>query len=117
MDRRGLAANRTIRIRPDFELTKPHLQRIEIDQPSDQWISDTENQLHRFDSLENSDDAGQHTENAAFSAARYHAGRGRLGEHAAVTGTTQVRRKHGRLAIEPEDGAVDVRFFGYTQEV
>src|ERR1700756_2020423 len=117
MDRRILAANRTIRIRPDFEFTKPHLQRIETDQPSDQRISKTEKQLCRFDSLENSDNAGQHTENASFSAARYHAGRRWLWEHAAVTGTTQVRRKHGRLTIESEDGAVDVRFFGQHTDV
>src|ERR1700678_1724613 len=117
MNRGVLATDRTIRIGPDFELAKTHLERIETDQSSDQRISDTKNQFHRFDRLKNSDDTRQHAKNAPLSATRHHARRWRLREHATVARTAQVRREHRRLTIKPENGTVHIRLFGQHADV
>ena len=87
---------------------KRHPQRVEQQQPSDERLADAGQQLDRLRRLNRSDDAGQHAEDAAFRARRHEVRRRRLGIEAAIA-RPSVARKHGGLAFEAEDRAVDVR--------
>ena len=106
-----LATDRALGILADLEFTKLHLQRIEVDEASDQRITNADDQFDRFDRLHHADDTRQHTEDSSLGAARDHARWRGFGIEAAVAGASEMRSEDSALTIEPEDGSVDVRLF------
>src|SRR5947207_4594984 len=73
-------------------------------------ITPGDNQLDRFQRLNNSDQTGNNTENTGFGATWNGLRRWRLWEEAAVTGPAKMRRKKRGLSFELVDRAVDVWF-------
>ena len=98
-----------MRIPPHSDGVKPHLQRIEEQQPAHQRVSDAQQTFDRLNSLYASDDSGQHAQHARFLATRHLSGRRGFRVQAAVTGTIE-RFENRRLSLKPEEASVDVRF-------
>src|SRR5919108_4826436 len=86
--------------------TRSLIERVEEEKPPGERVSAPEDQLQRLVRLDRSDDPRQHTEHAAFSAARRELRRRWVREEAPVAGA-DARREDGDLAFEPEDRAVD----------
>jgi hypothetical protein len=104
------AADGTFRVAAQGELPGAELHGIEVNETADEAFAFSENELDGFKCLHASDDAGQHSEDAALGATGDAPGVGRLGEHATITGAAEMGRKDRTLPLEPEDGTVDVRF-------
>ena len=101
------AAGRAVGVLAELQLAELHLQRVKDQQTPLQRLAGAEDELDGFVRLNRADDAGQHSEHAAFGAARHQPGRGRLGIEAAVAGAVR-QREDRRLPFEAEDAAVDV---------
>src|ERR1051326_7108457 len=78
------AADRAIRIFSDLQLAELHCQRVEQNQPSDQRVSFSEDQLDGFRRLHGSYQARKNAEYATLGAAWNQAGRRRFGIKAAI---------------------------------
>src|SRR6266480_8065086 len=107
-DRWILTANWTLRIAPQIELSKFDLECVEVKQPSNQGLANTDNELDRLNGLQHSDYPGQHSEHARLRAVRYRIRRRGFRKKAPVAGSAQVRREHGRLPFEPKYRAVHI---------
>ena len=116
-DRRVGRTDRALGIFAELELAELELERVEVDEPTDERFADAHDEFDRLDRLHDADDAGQHAQHAAFRAARHHARRRRFGKHAAVARPAKMRREHGALSVEAEDRAVDVRLFQENADV
>src|SRR6476660_10285928 len=99
------AAHGAIGILPQLQLAELHPQRIENQEPADEGLTGSDNQLEGFVRLNASDDPRQHAEHPAFRAAWHQSGRRRLGIQAAIA-RTLFRRENRRLTLEAEDTAV-----------
>ena len=108
VDRRMVAADRALGIAAQLQLAEAHLQRVVQEQPADERLAGSENQLDRFGGLDDADDARQDAQHAALGAARHQSRRRRLRVQAAIA-RAALDREHGRLPVEPEDAAVRVR--------
>src|SRR5450432_1177542 len=104
---RTLSANRAVGIATQIELAKFHLERVEVDQPAEQWLADAENEFECFDGLESTNDPRKHPEHAGLRTVWHCVGRRRLGKKTAVTGPAQMRREDRRLSVKAEDRAID----------
>src|SRR5262245_44569662 len=102
-----LSTDYAIRVLPDAELAKTHRERVDEHEPADQGVSRLEEQLERLRRLHGSEQAGQDSEDPAFGAGGHKSRRRRLGEEAAVAGAL-LRPEDRDLALELEDGCVDV---------
>ena len=58
MDRRLVAAQRTIRITPQLERVDLHRQSVEAEQTADQAFAFAQNKLNRFQRLDDADQTG-----------------------------------------------------------
>src|ERR1700733_9651775 len=117
MNRWMISTDRAIGILANLELFEPHLEGIEVDQTTDQRITDTDDQFDRLNGLHHADDSGQYSEHPALRTARYHPGRRRFREHATVTRTAQMRCETGALTVKSKDRVVDVGFLGQHTDV
>ena len=116
-DGRVFTANGALWILAEFELLELHFERIEVEEASHEGIADAANEFDGFDCLDDADHPWEYAEHAAFSATGDHARRRRFWEHAAVAGTAEVRSEDSALAVEAEDGTVDVGFFEENGDV
>lgn len=92
----------------DFDLFEAGSEEVEGEKAADERLADTEDQLERLGGLEGSGDAGEDAEHSGFRATGGFAGGRGLGEEAPVAGTAGGV-EDGELALESEDGGVDVR--------
>src|ERR1044072_7991296 len=107
LDRRLLAADRTLRILPQLELAELHRPRIKQQQTIDQQILRAENDLDRLVRLNRADNARQHAEHATFRARGHEPGRRRLRIKTAIT-RTLLGPEYAGLPLESEDRTIDV---------
>src|SRR5436190_12164545 len=103
-----LAAHRAVRIAADLDVAELTRERIEEEQPSDEWIPDPKRELQRFARLQRADHARQHAEDPAFRARRRELRRRRGGEEAAVA-RSLTGLEHRHLSLEAVDRAVHDR--------
>ena len=116
-DRWVFGANRTAWIFTNLELAEFHLQRVKVDQPTDERFTDSHDELDGLDRLHDTDDSGQNSQHAAFSAARHHSWRWWLGVEATVARTTKMGGKNRALTIKSEDRAINIRLFQKNTDV
>src|SRR5438876_6010536 len=109
-DGRIFAANRTFWIASQIKLSKFDVERIKVEQASDERFADAHNQFDRLDCLQHSDNSRQDTEHSRFRAVRYAVRWRGLWKQAAIAWPAQVRREHRCLSLKTEDGAIDIRF-------
>ena len=98
-----IAADRALGIASQLQFTELHVQRIIQHQAIDQGRTFTEGQLQDFRGLNAADDAGQHTQHAAFRATGHHPRRWWLRIQAAIAGPAQRWSKHASLSFESEN--------------
>src|SRR5439155_9035200 len=109
-DGRIFAANRTFWIASQIKLSKFDLERIKVEQASDERFADAHNQFDRLDCLQHADNSRQNTEHSRLRAIRHAIWRRRLWKQAPVAWPAQVRREHCGLPLKTKDRTVDVRF-------
>src|SRR6185503_5727995 len=61
VDRRVVAAHRTVRIAPQLQRIDLHGQRVEVQQPANQAIALAENQFHGLKRFDDADQSWQYT--------------------------------------------------------
>src|SRR5918994_404076 len=106
-DGRVLAADGAVGVLAELHLAEAHVQGVVEQKPSDERLADPEYELDGLGSLDGSDGAGKDAEHPALRAARYEPRRRRLGLEATVA-RAFLSVEHARLALEAEDGAVDI---------
>ena len=104
-------------IAPQVQLSKFNLERIEVEQASNQRLAYADDQLDGLNCLQQANDPRQNAEHARLRAVRDCVWRRRLWKKAPVARPAQVRRKHSRLPLEPEYRAVHVGFSGENTDV
>ena len=82
-----------------------HLRGVHRQDPPDERVAETEDDLDRLERLDRADDAREHTEDTGLSAARRQLGGRRLRHHVAIGGTLEGM-EHAHHALEAEDRAV-----------
>src|SRR6266849_2116649 len=102
-----IAANGALGILAQFQFAESHAKSVVQQEAADQWLADSEDELHSLGSLNQSDGAGENSEHPAFGATRHQAGRRRLGVEASIARSSLIG-EDGSLPLEPEDGSVDV---------
>src|SRR5579862_274733 len=112
-DRLFLAAEGTGRVPLEPELREAHGKGVVEEQAADEGLAHAEEDLERLGRLDEADDPREDPEDSPLGAARDEPRGGRLRVEAPVAGAL-VGPEDARLALEPEDGAVDV---GLLQEV
>lgn len=110
LDGRMVAADGALGIATELELAELHVEGVEEHEASGEGGAFADGELQNFGGLDAADDAGEDAEDAAFSAAGNHAGWRGFGIEAAVTRSAEVRCEDAGLAIESENGTVDVGF-------
>ncbi len=103
------AADRAIGIFAQLEFAELHAQRVDQQQAADERLARAENQLDHFGGLHHAHQAGQNAKHSAFGAGWNQPRRWWLGIKAAVARAI-FRGEDAGLALEPENGSVDVRF-------
>src|SRR5881397_3553481 len=103
-DGRMLAADGALGVALQLHLAEAHSQRVVGEEPSDERVTDAEEDLHRFGRLHHSDYAWEHAQYPRLASGGDEARRGRRGIEAAVAGTL-VGSEYGSHALELEDGA------------
>ena len=73
-----LPANRTLGIASQVKLSEFHSQRVEVEETSDERLTDADDQLDRLNRLQHPDNARQDTEHSCLRAVWYRARRRRL---------------------------------------
>ncbi len=107
VNRRVGTADRAPGILADLHLAEGHLESVVEQEPADQRLSRSQDQFDRLGRLDDADQARQNSQDASLGAVGHEVGRRRLGIEAAIAGPVR-RKKDGRLAVEPEDRAVNV---------
>src|SRR6185437_15588882 len=102
------AADRAFRIFMQFQFAKTHGQRIDQQQPPDQRLSRTEDQLDDFRRLNDSQQARQNSQHPAFRTRRNKSRRWRLRIQAAIA-RTFLSAEHARLPFKTKDRGIRVR--------
>ena len=110
-DCRIFPACRAIRILAQLELAKFHGQRVDQQQPPDQWIACAQNQLDGFRRLNHSYQSGQNSQHSAFRAGWNQSRRWRLRIQAAIAWAF-FGRENTRLPFEAEDRSINIRLAG-----
>ena len=80
-----------------------------MQQPPDQWLPDPRDQLDRLQRLHRADQSRHHPQHPRLRARRHRPRFWRPRIHAAITRTTQVRRKDRHLPLEPPHRTVNIR--------
>src|SRR5438067_1831079 len=101
------ATDRTTGIFFERQLTELHLPTVEEQEPGNEWVAESDDQLDHFQRLQRSDNSRQHTEHAAFRARWNEIGWGRLAVQTPITWTLRGG-EHGDLSVEPEHRSVHV---------
>src|SRR5829696_4274108 len=104
---RILAADGAVGVLAKFHLAEAHAQSVVEQKPSDERLADPEYELEGLGGLDGSDGAGKDAEHPALRATRYEPRRRRLGIEATVA-RTFLGIEHACLALEAEDGTVDI---------
>src|SRR4029453_10437292 len=112
-DGRMLAADGALGVASQLDLTEAHAERIVGQEPSDERVTDAEEDLHRLGRLHHTDYAWEHAQDPGLASGGDEARRRRRGIEAAVAGPL-VGSEDGGHALELEDGAVDV---GLAREI
>src|SRR5215217_7944909 len=109
---RILAADGAVGVLAELHLAEAHAQGVVEQKPSDERLADPEYELDGLGGLDGSYGPGKDAEHPTLRAARHEPRGRRLGIEAAVA-RPLLGVEHARLALEAEDGAVDV---GFAQE-
>src|SRR5215217_92194 len=104
---RVLAADGAVGVLAELHLAEAHAQGVVEQKPSDERLADPEYELDGLGGLDGSDGTGEDAEHPALRAARYESRGRRLGIQAAIA-RAFLGVEHARLALEAEDGAVDI---------
>ena len=88
-----------------------------MDQPADERLTDSNDELDGLDCLHDSDNSWQNAQNATLGAAWHHSWRWWLGIEAAVARTTKMGSKNGALTIKTEYRTVNIRLFQKNADV
>src|SRR3984885_13417917 len=97
------AADRAVRILAQLQGTETHAQRIDQKQAADEGFADAENQFDGFGRLDDTEEARQDAEHAAFGTGGDEAGGRGFGIETAVA-RAQWAAEDARLAFEAVDG-------------
>src|SRR5690348_329615 len=100
-------ARRAIRVLAKPNGSKAHAQRVDQQQPANEWLAHTENELDAFRGLDRTDEPRQNAEHTTFRAARHESWRRRFGEETAIA-RSLLEREHRGLPFEPEDRSIHV---------
>ena len=112
VDRRVRPADRALGVLADLHFAEGHLEGVVEQEPADQRFPGSQDEFDRLGRLNDADQARQNSQHAPLGAVGDKVGRRRLGIEAAIAGPVR-REKDGRLAVEPEDRAINV---GFAQE-
>jgi len=107
MDFAMRSAHGAVRILAELEFAELHGESVKENEATLERIALADNELDGFKRLKRADDAGEHTENAAFGARGNEAGGRGFGIEATIAGAVG-HAEDSDLALEAEDGAVDV---------
>jgi hypothetical protein len=107
-DGRVRTAYRAVGILPELQLAELHSERVEDEESADERLAGADDELDRLGRLDAPDHAREHAEHASFGAAGNEARRRRLGIQAPIA-RAFLGREHGRLPLEPENAAIDIR--------
>ena len=105
-----LSADRALAVAPEFEFPEFQVERVEKEQAVQKGEALAQDEFEDFGGLDEADDAGNDAEDAGLGATGREPGRGWFWKKTAVAGAAQVRGQDAGLALEAEDGAVDVGF-------
>src|SRR2546430_10169015 len=100
------ATDRTIGISFERHLTELHLPAVEEQEPGNEWVTEPDDQLDRFQRLQRTDDSRQHAEHAALGARWYEVGRRRLRVEPPIA-RSLLRVEDRDLTVESENRAVN----------
>lgn len=103
-----MAADRAVGIAAQLEGAGLHGQQVAMEELAGEWGSESGEELDGFRCLKSADEASDCAEHAGFRTGGCGAGRGRVGKHAAVAGTSGGRVKDRELAFAAGDGSVDI---------
>ncbi len=94
-----------------FRSARGHRKRIPEEESAGERFAEAGEELDRFGGLDGSDESGEDAEHASFGAVGHGAGRGWLGEEAAVGGAT-AEVEDARLTLEALNRSVNERATG-----
>src|SRR5262249_60004260 len=97
-----------VRVAADLYVIELRRQRVEQQQPADEWLPDAERELQGLVRLQRSDHSWQDAEHATLRTRRRELGRRRRGEETAVA-RAGAGLEHRHLALEAVDRAVHDR--------
>src|SRR6516225_2063334 len=104
-----ISAHGTLRIPPDFEFLKCHLQRIIKHESADERRTPSQDQFYTFRGLQTADQAWQNSQHASFGTAGHFPRWRRFRVKAPITGPVG-REEYRRLSIKAKYAAVHIRF-------
>ncbi len=102
------AADRALGILAQLEFAEAHVERVDQQQPADERIALAENQLDDLGGLDDADQPRKNAQHAALGATGNQARRRRLRDRGSGSRGRRFGGEDAGLALESEDGAVDV---------